>query len=386
MNKIELCEYGKCTQCNACQIICPKNCISFVDAKDGFCAPRINRDECIECGACMRACHRINSKIVFQNPIKTYACWTKKSDDREKSSSGGAFSVIARKIIEGGGVVYGACMCDDLKVRHIEINCQDDVALLQGSKYVQSYLGDTFKSIQKQLSSSKDVLFVGTPCQVAGLYSFLNKTYNNLFTCDLVCHGVPSQKAFDIYIEKVGLKGHCKNFNFRFTKGWGFQLSSQQVSPKEKIIKKRVVSPKNAYYLRAFTKGLMFNEACYSCAYANPERISDFTMADFWGLGEKIPFDHPTNKGVSCLLVNNERALALFNNCSDFEYEERPLEEAIEGNYNLSHVSIKPKGHDSFYEDSKELPIQELSVKYNIKPRVTDYLRLIKQHIIGFMK
>ena len=286
---------------------------------------------------------------------------------------------------ESGGVVFGACMCDDLQVRHMDINSQEDVALLQGSKYVQSYLGDTFKSIQKQLSSHKNVLFVGTPCQVAGLYGFLPKAYNNLYTCDLVCHGVPSQKAFDIYIDKIGLKDHCKYFNFRYTKGWGFQLSSQQVSPKEKNIRKQVVSPKNAYYLRAFTRGLMFNEACYSCVYAKPERISDFTLADYWGLGEKIPFNHPTSKGVSCLLVNNERALSLFNKCSDFEYEERPLEEAIEGNYNLSHVSNKPQGHDSFYEDSKKLSIHELSVKYKLKPSVADYLRLIKQRMFGFM-
>lgn len=384
MNKIELCKYDVCTQCYSCRASCPKGCISMAEAKDGFVVPKIDRNKCVECGACMKACHRIHPSFDFQRPLHTYACWTKNMQDRENSSSGGAFSVIAKKIISKGGIVYGASMCEDLQVRHIGIDHEDDITKLQGSKYLQSYMGDTYKNVRKELIKGRRVLFTGTPCQVAGLLTFLHKPYVNLYTCDVVCHGVPSQKAFDAYIEKIGLKGKCHDFRFRFTKGWGFQLSRQLISPTGRGFQYKIISPKRAYYLRAFTKGLMFSEACYSCAYARPERVSDISLADYWGLGAMKPFNYPTRKGISCLLANNEKALALLNDCTDLAYEERQLEEAIAGNHNLSHVSARPQGRDTYYEDSISMSVNALSEKYGIKANIRDYLRIVKQYINSF--
>lgn len=382
MNKIELCDITKCTQCYACVNACPKSCVSMQEAADGFTLPIIDREKCVECGACMKACHRLTEKVQYRTPKKTYACWTKNELDRRRSSSGGAFSILARKILNEGGIVYGASMCEDLKVRHIGVESTDDIIRLQGSKYLQSYLGNTYKEVRAHLRDGRKVLFTGTPCQVGGLLTFLHREYDNLYTCDVVCHGVPSQKAFDIYIDKIGIQGKCKNFNFRFTEGWGFQLSRQLESlTKDGDSNKKIISPKNAYYLRAFTKGLMFSEACYSCAYAQPERASDVTLADYWGLGVMKPFNHPTHKGVSLLLVNSDKALELLNECPDLFFEERPLEEAIVGNHNLSHTSRRPEGRDTYFEDSQVLSISDLSCKYGIKERLRDYLRLLKQWI-----
>lgn len=382
MNKIELCDIHSCTQCYACLNACPKDCISMQEAKDGFSLPVIDRDKCVECAACMKACHRLTNGIQYQMPQKTYACWTTNLPDRKRSSSGGAFSILARKVLSEGGVVYGASMCEDLQVRHIAIDSTDDIIHLQGSKYLQSYLGNTYKDVRTQLRSGRKVLFTGTPCQVGGLLTFLRRDYENLITCDVVCHGVPSQKAFDIYIDRIGLRGKCKNFNFRFTEGWGFQLSSQLVAPtKDGASNKKLISPKNAYYLRAFTKGLMFCEACYTCAYARPERVSDVTLADYWGLGVMKPFNHPTYQGISLLLVNSDKALSLLNECPDLFFEERPFEEAIKGNHNLSHTSGRPDGRDTYYEDAKTMAIPALSAKYGIKASARDYLRLLKQQI-----
>lgn len=382
MNKIELCDITKCTQCYACVNACPKSCISMQEATDGFSLPIIDREKCVECGACMKACHRLTEKVQCRTPKKIYACWTKNELDRRRSSSGGAFSILARKILNEGGIVYGASMCEDLKVRHIGIESTDEIIRLQGSKYLQSYLGNTYKEVRAHLRDGRKVLFTGTPCQVGGLLTFLHREYDNLYTCDVVCHGVPSQKAFDIYIDKIGIRGKCKNFNFRFTEGWGFQLSRQLVAPtKDGDSNKKMISPKNAYYLRAFTKGLMFSEACYGCAYARPERASDVTLADYWGLGVMKPFNHPTHKGVSLLLVNSDKALELLNESPDLFFEERPLEEAIEGNHNLSHTSVRPEGRDTYFEDSQVLSISELSSKYGIKESMRDYLRLLKQKI-----
>lgn len=356
----------------------------MVDAQDGFVVPKIDNHRCVECGMCMKACHRLNPIVTFQKPIHTFACWTKDIIDRERSSSGGAFSVIAKKIINQGGVVFGASMCENLQVKHIGIERVEDICKLQGSKYLQSYIGETYKNVRNELNIGRKVLFSGTPCQVAGLLTFLHKPYDNLYTCDVVCHGVPSQGAFDAYIEKIGLKGKCRDFRFRFTKGWGFQLSTQLISPIGRRFQYKLISPKNAYYLRAFTKGLMFSESCYSCAYARPERISDTTLADYWGVGAMKPFNHPTYKGISCLLVNNERALSLIKECGDLEYEERSLEEAIAGNHNLSHVSDRPNGRDTYYADSLVMPVRALSVKYGIEAKIRDYLRILKQYINSF--
>ena len=384
MNKIELCKNDVCTQCYACLTACTKGCISMVGAKDGFVIPDIDREKCVECGACMKSCHRLSPSFAFQKPIKTYACWTRILGDRERSSSGGAFSVIARKIISQGGIVYGASMCENLQVKHIGVENAEDIVRLQGSKYLQSYMGDTYKSVRSELKKGRMLLFTGTPCQVAGLLTFLRKPYENLYTCDVICHGVPSQKAFDAYIEKIGLKGKCKDFVFRFTKGWGFQLSRQLISPTRWRFQTKIISPKNAYYLRAFTKGLMFSETCYKCVYARPDRVSDISLADYWGLGMMKPFNLPTHKGISCLLANSEKALTLLGECKDLEYEERPFEEAVAGNHNLSHVSERPWGRDTYYNDSLVMSVDALSAKYGIKASIRDYLRLLKQYINTF--
>ena len=180
MNKMELCDGNNCTQCYACQTICPKGCISMQEAKDGFLVPVIDYEACIACGKCVKACHKLTSCIQYQTPIETYACWTKVLVDRKKSSSGGAFSVIARKILSLQGIVYGASMCSDLKVRHIGIECVDDLIRLQGSKYLQSYVGSIYKEIKAQLCKGRKVLFTGTPCQVAGLLTYIHRRYDNL--------------------------------------------------------------------------------------------------------------------------------------------------------------------------------------------------------------
>lgn len=381
MNKIKLCEKS-CTQCYACKAVCPKYCIEFRDYEAGFRIPSIDRDRCIECGACMKACHIISPHAEPRLPLKTFACWTKNITDRSNSSSGGAFSVLARRVLSLGGVVYGATMTPDLEVRHIAVTKQEDLILLQGSKYVQSYIEGIYQDVKTRLCMAEMVLFSGTPCQIAGLKTFLKRDYENLLTCDVVCHGVPSQTEFNVYIDKIKIRAKSKCISFRFTEGWGYRLSRQAVAPSlGRGFRKKTISPVKAYYMRAFTKGLMFSEACYNCRYTHPERVSDFTLADYWGLGDRIPFEYPTQKGISCMLVNSLKGLDFINSCKELERVERPLDEAIEGNHNLSHVSGRPKGRDTYFDDSITMNIRELSAKYNIKATMRDYLRILKQDL-----
>ena len=380
--KINLCDEYTCTQCFACQQVCPKNCITRKEVGAGFFIPEIDRDTCIECGACMKSCHKLREDILYQKPLHAYACWTKNLDDREHSSSGGAFSVFARKILSSGGIVFGSSMNNNLKVQHIGIECEEDIRLLQGSKYLQSEIVETYKVVRQNLKEGRKVLFTGTPCQVAGLYAFLKRKPENLFTCDIVCHGVPSQKAFDIYVDKVGLRKDTREIGFRFTKGWGFQMSRLLVdNTKKEKINKRIINPNKGFYIRAFNAGLMFNESCFNCPYARPERVSDMTIADYWGLGNMRPFKHPTNKGISMLLVNNEHGIEFIKSCDSLYREERPIAEAVQGNGNLNKPSQRPIGRDSYYEDSIKLNIKALQEKYHIRATIIDYLRILKQTI-----
>lgn len=369
----------------ACVNTCPKGCIKMVDAGLGFAIPQIEESVCVECGACMHACHQLEHNLEHNIPIKTLACWTKVSSDRKKSSSGGAFSVLARKVLSQNGVVFGATMSKELKVYHIGIENTEDLPRLQGSKYVQSYLGDTYVQVRNRLKNGCLVLFTGTPCQVGGLLTFLRKKYENLITCDMVCHGVPSQRAFDAFCDRTKLSGTCDGISFRFTEGWGFQLARELIAPTKAgdfnsaCVKRKPVCPSKAWYMRAFNKSLMFNEACYSCPYSQVERVSDFTMADYWGLGEKAPFKHPTYQGVSMLLVNTQNAVEMLNELHDLYYEERDLQEAIEGNYNLSHSSIRPDVRDAFIADLFDMNKIDIVKEYGLQANARDYIRLLKQ-------
>lgn len=381
MNTIGLCTINNCTQCQACISVCPKQCVRMQEAKDGFSVPVINRNECIECGLCVNSCHQITRHKELLEPLNVYAAWSKDETIRSQSSSGGVFSEIAHTIIEQGGIVYGAVMDSNLKVHHTKAENMDELAPMRGSKYVQSDISGVYSSVKEQLKTGREVLFTGTPCQVAGLYAFLKKDHENLLTCDLVCHGVPSQKSFDIYCEKVGLKKEkVMEVSFRYRNGWGLQMSSQRVKntpPRQQ--KWQLISPRKSYYLRAFTSGLMFDEACYSCQYARPERVSDITMADFWGIGAEVPFRHPTQKGVSLLLVNTNKAQQFVNECKNLFTEERSLSEAIKGNHNLAKCSERPRQRDTYYDDAERLMPVELMSRYLLKPTPRDYLRWLKR-------
>lgn len=381
--KIELCDIDSCTQCGACVQACPRQCISMKEARDGFRLPSIDTTACIECGRCMRACHKITPGFDFSTPRKNYACWTKSMSDRLNSSSGGAFPALARRVLYHGGVVFGASMCSDLKVRHIAVGDEADLIRIQGSKYVQSDVGRTFIEAKELLDNGTAVLYSGTPCQIAALLTFLPKCYDNLYTVDIVCHGVPSQKSFDIYASRTGIAATSCDFRFRFTEGWGFRLSRQPVaSAPDKVPAPKRIPPSRAYYLKAFTSGLMFGESCYTCPYARVERVSDITLADYWGLGTMGPFKHPTTHGISCMLVNTDKGERLLTACNNLEREERPLEEAVRGNHNLSHVSQRPAGRDTYCDDAATMPLKQLRRKYRLSPSWRDYLRIIKQAIV----
>ena len=369
-----------CTGCMACLNSCAKGAIEFKQDEEGFVQPMVNKNNCVECGLCERSCPEVQSQF-HQNKgeADVYAGWN--ITDRRISSSGGAFSSDARYVISKGGVVYGATL-DNLECKHIEVDTIEDLKKLRGSKYVQSSVDLTYKSVKKNLVADRYVLFTGTPCQVSGLYSFLNKEYPKLVTMDLICHGVPSNALFRQYVRKLENRlGFIKderiqNYEFRRRDGWGYSPSiSTTMSNCHKI--KGI----NALYMSAFDKASIFRLSCYNCHYAKVNRVGDFSIGDFWGLGQQgVPFKYDMTKGVSLLMVNSEKGRDIMQSLDENNfYEKRTLEEAAARNHNLTKVSRMPDNREeviqSFMDENMSLDnIEKIHhlVDKSIKTRLSE--------------
>ena len=251
-----LCKRENCTGCFACFNVCPKNAIYMKEDIYGYIYPEIDTKKCIECHLCEKICPVLN-KVNFKNYQKCFAGFSKNTRIRNNSSSGGIATVFSEKILKSGGIVYGASFKDNCEVEHIRITNIEDLHKLQGSKYVHSYIKDSFKKAKKDLENKKKVLFIGTPCQIAGLKNFLNKEYNNLLLIDIICHGVPSQKYLKdeiLYINK-----NLDIDEIRFRKNNIYQLSLVKKG-KELINQTIETSP----YLDSFIKTLDIRDNCFN--------------------------------------------------------------------------------------------------------------------------
>ena len=296
MLRIETIKYSFCTGCSACEAVCPHKAIKITRMSNGFYAPTVDHSKCVECTLCEKKCPVLNS---IPN---CYAVW---ADDatRKKSSSGGVFSVLAEHILRKGGVVFGAAWTEDLFVKHISIETVDELDLLRRSKYVQSEIGDSYKKVDEFLKASKEVLFVGTPCQVAGLYSFLGKSPDNLITLDFICYNAPSIYSLRKYLnDNFGLN-NIKSIDFRI-KDFGWISSVIKIELKNN--KTILVNSPNSPYFKAYFNGYLARSACRNCRFSSLPHRADLTMGDFWKIEKHDP-SWNDNKGTSLLLINNDK-------------------------------------------------------------------------------
>lgn len=362
-----------CTGCMACLNACAKGALTFVKDEEGFLQPSVNADLCVECGLCERSCPEMQKQFHQHNEEpEVYAGWNK--IDRRVSSSGGAFSSIARYVLSLGGVVFGATLDEKLICKHIEVDSLQGLDRLRGSKYIQSYIGTVYKEVKRHLLCDQYVLFTGTPCQVSGLKSYLGKDFEKLITIDLICHGVPSQEIFSSYIEKIqkslGLAKNeiVQNYEFRRRDGWGFAPSVTTT-----MNKSFPLYGIDSLYMSAFDKAAIFRKSCYTCHYAQTARVGDFSIGDFWGLGHHgTSFKHDMTKGVSLLIVNSEKGREIFKALgNDNFYEQRTLEEAAAGNHNLTKVSSLPENRDlvikAFLNDN--MTLDDIETSYSLIDR-----------------
>lgn len=330
---------SKCTGCGACESICPKHCITLQADGEGFDYPKVNVSLCVDCGLCEKVCHALKS-LDERQPLKVLAAINKDSAIREASSSGGVFFSLAERIINEGGVVFGARFDDKWQVMLDYAETIDGIKPFMGSKYVQAHAGTAYRDAERFLKQGRKVLFSGSPCQISGLHSYLRKPYENLITVDFVCHGVPSPKVWGRYLDEV-----VSSFNdigdvkFRSKQdGWKrfhFQLSYTR---EEKTVTLSNWHQQN-HYMRAFLSDMILRPSCYQCAAKGGRSLSDITIGDFWGIWDVVP-QMDDDRGTSLVLVHTEKgASAISFDC--FESRSVEYDSALRCNHSIV-ASVKP--------------------------------------------
>ena len=371
----KVCELSKCTGCFACANACPMDAIQMQPGKIGHLFPTIT-DKCIECNKCINTCP-INNPVKLQKPQKTLAFWVKDDEEHHSSTSGGAAACFTNYILEEGGTVYGCASLPHGVIEHIRINKKEDAFKLKGSKYVHSHINNSYRSIKADLKNGRKVLFMGLPCQVAGLRNYIGNDDNNLYAIDLICHGVPSQQVLFEYIGSLGIKrNEISVVAFREARGYYLTVKTSGRSLYHKH------ECKDLYYM-AFNDNLCFRDSCFTCKYSVPKRVGDLTIGDFWGLGKRMPFNHDTHGNVSVVLVNNAKGRFLMDACAnEYDAEERTLEEAIAGNHNL-HSPSSSQNSKKFSKLYGKVDIQTALRRCLLKRRMKALLIPIVQWILN---
>lgn len=339
---VEIEDKHKCCGCSACVSACPQQCVAFDEDDKGFRYPVVDTTKCIDCGICEKVCPCLHQGIE-QEPLCVFSAVNPDLKERESSSSGGIFIMLARNVLRRGGIVFGAKFDDKWEVCHTSVESEKELQVLLGSKYVQSRIEDTYKQAKKSLQSGREVLFSGTPCQIAGLHYYLRKEYPNLLMVEVVCHGVPSPRVWRNYLEERFDVSQITDISFR-DKSTGWLDFSLRVDLNGKL---GLLEPMSAnIYMKAFLCNLSLRPSCYNCPAKSGKSHADIALADFWGvqLMEQSNFD---NKGTSLILSytdKGEKAVAALGcaKLADVNY-------AMKYNAAISHSVDENKYVESFW-------------------------------------
>lgn len=374
-----------CCGCGTCEKVCPKGCIKLQADREGFLYPEVNESECVDCGVCEKFCPIIKPISGKAECIKAYAAYSNDSETREKSSSGGLFTILALHIIREGGVVYGAAFDDEFNVVHCGVECEDELSKFQGSKYVQSDKKNVFLEIKAHLSKGRKVLFSGTPCEINGLYKFLNNRHiENLYTCDFVCHGVPSPKVWEMYKKYIEdhYNGKISNVSHR-NKRHGWKTYSMDIDLKDTYGRKCKYNKILTFdpYIQTFLRDVSLRPSCYECKFKGVSRPSDITLGDFWGIRRILPVMND-DRGVSLLLIQSEKGAELFDRISNYvTFAEVHLEKVMKINKNLLVSPPKPHNRSDFFEHLAEFPFDVLYRNYIRHGYLNEIINTFKGYI-----
>lgn len=377
-----LCDSDKCLSCFACFASCSKGAIKMHEDELGKLLPRIDESKCVHCGCCEKVCPQINP-VKKNMPLQCYAGYAKLDPDIKKSSSGGLATALGRFTLKNSGVVYGAVFSNQ-EFSYAAITDTQTLDKLRGSKYVYSAAGKIYSDIKQQLNNGVLCTFIGLPCQVAGLRTFLGKEYDNLVTVDLICHGAPPFKYLEEYVNSLGLLGKYDSVMFRGERNYFFSV----VDCEGNVIYSK--KQQEDRYFEAFMTGLIHRNCCYSCQFASSERVSDITLGDFWGLDRNILSEYSGR--ISCALINTPKGKEIFEKVSnDLIFIERSVSEAINGNEQLRRPSNRNPKRDVFEESyikkglSSALRDSSISkrVKYfTLKNKLLYFPRIVKRMLL----
>lgn len=363
-----------CTGCGACWNVCPKRCITSQSDEEGFPYPQVDTSICINCELCVKVCPILNNFEIKNKDKEVYAAWSHDSETRYMSTSGGAFTELAKVILDRNGIVFGAAYDEDNLVHHISVSQFDDLFKLRQSKYLQSDIEEIYKDIETILKTGCLVLFCGSPCQVAGLKSFLySKTtglhtnMDNLYTIDFICRGMNSPKAYKYWLEELE-----KNFNSKITRVWfKYKKNGWKRSPLCTRVDfgnggTYVTEDENNSFMMGYLHGnLYLRPSCSACHFKGSDRYSDITLADFW----KIDSRYDDDGGTSMVMLNTEKGRNLFDSAKKgLFYFAQDFDEIEKGNvcFNQS-VELNPRGRE-FLMRLGEKPFSKLVNEYTKSP------------------
>lgn len=395
MIKIE--DKSKCCGCEACVQICPKRCISFTPDDEGFFYPSVDEEKCVDCGMCEKVCPELDQDAPRQ-PKQTFAAKNPDEAERQISSSGGIFAMLARKVIKEGGVVFGARFDDTWDVIHSSTASLDGISPFMGSKYVQSRIGDSFLKVRQFLKDGRKVMFSGTPCQIAGLRKFLQQEYDNLLTVDILCHGVPSpavwRKYLDEVVQNVSFGKSCddtqvsrregleyKKISFRDKRtGWkkfsmSFTLASHGRSDKEgETVTVSRIHREDPYFQGFNNYSLFLRKSCAACPVRELRSGSDITLGDFWFIETLIP-EMDDDKGVSVVLANTLKGVEEINSLGA-ELINVDFEEVVRRNRAIKNVFLPRRGNiEDIIRYRRVLPTKRDYFFYDSSRTVTERVK-----------
>ena len=370
----------KCTGCGACISCCPTNAIKMKKNDEGFEIPVIDIEKCINCGKCIRTCHALEFPDEMCQEIEE-AYYGRIKDNEEilkYSSSGGIYFILANEVINNGGITYGAVLDrKNWEVTHVN-NEESSLKAQMKSKYVQSSTYKSFEKIKEDIKQNKQVLFCGTPCQVAGLKKLIGDN-KNLITIDFICHGVPSPQILKDKIKDMERRYDSKVKNIYFRSKYG-NWSTQKMLIEFENKKVYLMDANNDDYFKLFLNNYTLRKSCYHCQYSNKKHLADITLADYWGVKKYSPEEND-EKGLSLILINSKQGKDIINSISN-KIEMKPL--------SLEKARYVYKKHDNYKEDKRNeffteyinngytSAMKKIKIKSNIVTKLENILRKIK--------
>lgn len=379
---------NECCGCAACEYVCPKNAISMEYDNEGFAYPQIDYAKCIACRKCINTCAFQSDEITHRykesgKKPKCYAVVHRDVDVRRSSRSGGIFTALSDYILQDHGVIYGAIVDSELRVIHIRADNVGQRNMMRGSKYVQSDISQCYPLLKRDLEMNKKVLFTGTSCQIAAIKSALGRNYKNLYTVDIVCHGVPSPKIWKDYISYIQEKNKakCIDVDFRNKKKYGWPAHIETLKLKKE---NKVKTVDSCLYSKLFYTHLTLRPSCSSCPYKNVDHPGDITIGDYWGIKKAAPDFFSNSLGTSLVLINSESGNELFE-CIKGKIRFKETDLSLSMQPPLRSSFPLPDNRDTFWSDYQRYGIEKTLLKYVGIPKNVNK-GLLKQRIIFLAK